>query len=476
MRSFATAASLLFSASVVSGDVKADLVPQLPFFPASPFKVYSGYLEVPGPVAGYDKLMIHYQFDVCQKSDPNSPVVSWHTGGPGGSSLYGQYAEMGYFQVDSQGTYTNEYAWNRLVNMLYLESPAGSFLSPTNRQSGFSYCEKNGKIEKTCKWNDTSQAEAYGHTLIAFFNAFPEYKNRDFYLTGESYAGQYVPNIANYLLTADITKDINLKGIAVGNGCWGGDATSVKCNGPNTEQNDVDFYYGKGLVSKKMYNKAYSSCKFNTKYSPSVLCDAALAELHEQVGPHNVYNVYDNCPGVAKDFSGKQMLELKRQLRDGNVTVEGGYDWTCGQFSAVPNYMLRPDVRKALHLEQVYPSGFSYTQSGPASITLYPKLASKIRVLIYNGDADTCVPYNGNEEWTTGLAKAGVLTKKQDWHPWMQAGSTIPTGYATTYTSTETPENDFSFVTVRLAGHEVPNYRPKASFYMFEKFITKKGF
>ena len=29
-------------------------------------------------------------------------------------------------------------------------------------------------------------------------------------------------------------------------------------------------------------------------------------------------------------------------------------------------------------------------------------------MLIYNGDADSCVPYVGNEEWTSGLAEVGV--------------------------------------------------------------------
>ena len=47
---------------------------------------------------------------------------------------------------------------------------------------------------------------------------------------------------------------------------------------------------------------------------------------------------------------------------------------------------------------------------GPASVTLYPDLIHKLdRVLIYNGDADTCVPYVGNEEVQDGSA-ARVVT------------------------------------------------------------------
>jgi serine carboxypeptidase-like clade 2 len=56
--------------------------------------------------------------------------------------------------------------------------------------------------------------------MLAWFEKFPEYKDHDFYITGESYGGVYVPTLAyNVLLhnEASLNK-INLKGIAVGNG------------------------------------------------------------------------------------------------------------------------------------------------------------------------------------------------------------------------------------------------------------------
>ena len=92
--------------------------------------------------------------------------------------------------------------------------------------------------------------------MAAFFIAFPGLKAAEFYLAGESYFGQYGPNIAYYILNnAPFNTTINLQGLLVGNGCWGGSADSVNCNGPNSEQNDVDMYYGKGLISKKLYKK-----------------------------------------------------------------------------------------------------------------------------------------------------------------------------------------------------------------------------
>ena len=63
-----------------------------------PFKVYSGYLTVPGPfeLTSYDSLEIHYQFHTSQSNPASDPVVTWHQGGPGGSSIeVGLYTEMG---------------------------------------------------------------------------------------------------------------------------------------------------------------------------------------------------------------------------------------------------------------------------------------------------------------------------------------------------------------------------------------------
>ena len=95
-----------------------------------------------------------------------------------------------------------------------------------------------------------------------------------------------------------------------------------------------------------------------------------------------------------------------------------------------------------------------------------------------NGDADACVPYKGNEEWIDGLEKAGTLTQKDAWRPWFTAsdsGSRAPAGYVTTYAGADTAL-DFSFVTIRLAGHMVPTFQPSAAFAMFERFVDAKPY
>lgn len=59
------------------------------------------------------------------------------------------------------------------------------------------------------------------HTLMRFFDLYPDLRSWDIYLAGESYAGIYVPYLAlrilehNYIHPVDY---VNLQGIMIGNG------------------------------------------------------------------------------------------------------------------------------------------------------------------------------------------------------------------------------------------------------------------
>ena len=498
--------TLLAGAAVAAPS--GDLVGTIPGFEPTPFKTYAGYLNVPGPVAGYSSLKIAYIFNEAMVDPGRAPVTAWHQGGPGGNSFYGLFGEMGYFQVSEEGLWTNnKTSWNMKANMLYLDSPAGS-----NDPIGFSSCYESvgsrgeERAASICKWDDKTQAEAYAHTLVAFYKAFPEFSDNDLYLMGESYAGQYLPNIAYTILTSQtFNTTIPLKGLAVGNGCWGGGSDSVVCNGYNEEQNDLDNYWGKGLISNRLYHKTYTTCGFkygeaaNRPDSENVElsseCDHALEEVSKTVGPHNIYDIYDNCDDAAEwhERSGKSVRWLRNYLRahlsDPASTAEqsrrhlqelaGGYSWPCGGINTLGDWLKRPEVRAAFHFGDANPVRFDYNTSGPASITLWPFLAKHLRVLIYNGDADDCVPYHGNEEWTTDLEEKGILTEKSAWHPWYKNPSSslgqIPQGYATSY-SVVGSDKDFTFITIRLAGHMVPAFRNDASFAFFSRFLDGTPF
>lgn len=183
---------------------EADKVESLPGQPdGATFEQYSGYVTV-DPVAGR---ALFYYFAQSENSS-SQPLVLWLNGGPGCSSLgNGAMMELGPFRVNSDGKTLsqNKYAWNNEANILFLESPAGVGFSYSNRTSDY-------------VTGDRKTAEDTYTFLINWLERFPEYQTRDFFITGESYAGHYVPQIAQLILHNNkITNQtvINLKGIAI---------------------------------------------------------------------------------------------------------------------------------------------------------------------------------------------------------------------------------------------------------------------
>ena len=93
-----------------------------------------------------------------------------------------------------------------MANVIFLESPAGV---------GFSYSNTSSDYRDV--GDNRTAADSYAF-LVNWLERFPEYKTRDFYITGESYAGHYVPQLAYTILSKNKETNqtvINLKGVAV---------------------------------------------------------------------------------------------------------------------------------------------------------------------------------------------------------------------------------------------------------------------
>jgi hypothetical protein len=95
---------------------------------------------------------------------------------------------------------------NAVANMLFIEIPAGV---------GYSYSNTTSDYYNTGDQRTTDDAYTF---LITWLEKFPEYQDRDFFITGESYAGHYIPELANLILSknrATNVTSIKLKGVAV---------------------------------------------------------------------------------------------------------------------------------------------------------------------------------------------------------------------------------------------------------------------
>ena len=91
-------------------------------------------------------------------------------------------------------------------------------------------------------------------------NRFPDLKTRDLYITGESYAGIYVPKLAQQILArGDPAVAPQFEGFAVGDACVG---TEVLCGprGGHGPWYEVLFFYGHGQFSTVLYDKIVDTC------------------------------------------------------------------------------------------------------------------------------------------------------------------------------------------------------------------------
>uniref|UniRef100_A0A8C1KRR0 Carboxypeptidase n=1 Tax=Cyprinus carpio TaxID=7962 RepID=A0A8C1KRR0_CYPCA len=265
---------LLLGVLEVSGAPNADEIKYLPGLSKQPsFKHYSGYFSVA------DNKHLHYWFVESQKDPAGSPVVLWLNGGPGCSSLDGLLTEHGPFLIQDDGATLeyNPYAWNKIANVLYLESPAGV---------GFSYSD-----DQKYTTNDTEVATNNYLALKEFFRLFPEFSKNEFFLTGESYGGIYIPTLAEIVME---DSSINLQGIAVGNGL-----SSYELN----DNSLVYFAYYHGLLGTSLWNDLQTFCckdgACNFYDNQDVNCSTSLYAVQNIVynSGLNMYNLYAPCAG-----------------------------------------------------------------------------------------------------------------------------------------------------------------------------------
>ncbi|MBA0869972.1 hypothetical protein Goshw_005942 [Gossypium schwendimanii] len=135
---------------------------------------------------------------------------------PGCSSVgIGEAEEVGPFfpQKDEQTLKLNPHRWNKAANLLFIESPVGV---------GFSYTNTSSDLYQL---GDEITANDSYTFLVHWFKRFPQFKSHDFYIAGESYAGHYVPQLAEVIFDNNKhvpeSNYINLKGCMMIGGAQG---------------------------------------------------------------------------------------------------------------------------------------------------------------------------------------------------------------------------------------------------------------
>ena len=91
--------------------------------------------------------------------------------------------------------------------MVFLESPAGVGFSTSTDPDFYNTVGDSATAQDTLSF------------VKGFLERFPQYKDNDFWITGESYGGHYVPGASKAIVDSNAAGDssINLKGFLVGN-------------------------------------------------------------------------------------------------------------------------------------------------------------------------------------------------------------------------------------------------------------------
>jgi serine carboxypeptidase-like clade 1 len=88
---------------------------------------------------------------------------------------------------------------------------------------------------------------------------------------------------------------------------------------------------------------------------------------------------------------------------------------------------------------------------------------------------DACVPFVGTEEWTSALGFPVI----EAWRPWLagtpqNASAQVGAGYVTTYEAG--PNHNFTFLTIKGAGHMVPQFKPVSALAFIQRFYRNEPF
>lgn len=86
-----------------------------------------------------------------------------------------------------------------------------------------------------------------------------------------------------------------------------------------------------------------------------------------------------------------------------------------------------------------------------------------IKVWMFNGDWDDVVPYRDSEKNLHKLRR----TKKGEWEAWYYGEDKHHAGFYQEYDS-------LTLLTVKGAGHMVPQTKPKYAYQMFHNFINNQ--
>ncbi|KAI1609878.1 carboxypeptidase 4 [Exophiala viscosa] len=458
--------------------------------PDIPFDIGESYAGLM-PIDNDGGRELFFWFVPSRNPAASDEIVLWLNGGPGCSSLMGFLQENGpiSWQAGQLAPMPNIYSWSNLTNVIWVEQPVGT---------GFSGAKGSGNAT-----NEIDVAAQFLGFWKNFIDTF-DMQGRKVSLTGESYAGNYVPYIGEAMLNKtgeEAQSYYDLNGILIydpilGDRSLGTNAPVMDFIDANKnlfpmEDDFVDTLANLSAVCgfDDMMKQAYtfppaghiavpeildlvtigSSSGFNTTVVECNLWDLVDEYMSELNSCFNVYYV-----GQACEYPGSVVGDPYHTNAPGSPEI----------------YFARPDVQKAINAPEnfnwsvclpdgveVFVNGFdlsdpSATNGGP----LKTVIERTNNVIIGHGELDFVLMVNGsllalqNLTWN-GEQGLSDFPSKELFVPYYPQGVVAQSGNGTLGHWTES--RGLTFSTVKLSGHEVPGYQPGAAYRHLEKLLGR---
>jgi carboxypeptidase C (cathepsin A) len=455
---------LILLGAFAQGSEEYRLKGELPLYGPFKSKNYAGYIDLPDTRKGF------FWFVESERDPVNDPLVLWLNGGPGCSSLYGNVQESGPYLMRGPPYEfrNNSFTFVTVANMLYLESPPGV---------GFSL-DTNPPI----MWDDNNTAHFNYAFLKGWFAKFPQFRQNDFFIAGESYGGHYVPQLANRILEGDDAGiRTQMKGFMVGNPC----TSDFECS--NNDPLLLEFLRTHGFAA------------LNTSIGPSI--------------PNAAYDPYDILKPTCPDFQTAQMVSwnnpvtnaMKNKLAKGKHRIMDHSDGSYGKFADEvtaakvrdgPNpgapfpwgpceaghvhaWMNRRDIKAALHAPEnvtwhsCSPTlNYNDTDAIVPVTPLYEKFFEQTNwsIMFYSGLEDSVVNFISTQTIVSRFNRPLVTQNFTPWHyPYVyDVFFDVLGGFYLKW-------DRVSWAGVRDAGHMVPMFNPPAAHELFKSFLETGG-
>jgi carboxypeptidase D len=390
----------------------------------------------------------YFFWKFVKQSTAFNRTVIWLNGGPGCSSMDGALMETGPLRVNEEGRLTvNSGSWYEAADLIFVDQPGGTGFSTTK-----DYDRELTKV---------------GEDFVVFLNEylkiFTEDQEKEIYLAGESYAGQYIPFIADAVFKSNELNDtkINLKGLLIGNG-W---------IDPNVQSMSyIPFLIDSGII------------KSDDKFLPDLLKEQERCQNEISSGSGRDRFSLVDCENIlmrilsyTRDTSkpkAEQCINMyDTRLRDSYPSC--GMNWPP-DLPYVQAWLQKDEVVTALNLDKTkikkwrecddQVSKFLKNIESKPSIQFFPDLLQKVSIMLFNGNKDMICNNYGVLDMISKMTWGGSTgfgddVEELDWR------------YNNASTGSIRASKNLTFVDVYDSSHMVPFDKSEDSRGLFDIFV-----